>query len=326
MSMKRVLFHRAYYGFTGGHLKFWDYYNHVRGSGDHIPLISFSDDSVWDSTNPWLQERASVVPDWRAADADVLFLAGTDWLVLDGQQRDRPPCPVINFIQGVRHARPQDVRHQFLQHPAIRICASGEIASALKSLGTVRGPIFTIVYGLDTRSFPEPLPDSERPVDLLILGSKQPAMGERVSEYFMQQTRGGAPLAGRRIEAVNSTIPREAFLEKLSQARTTVFLPSWEEGFFLPALEGMALGSLIVCPDCVGNRTFCLPDENCLRPAFTEEAVVQATERAIHLSPDRRSALLANALAMARTHGMETERQSFLQILRDAPALWQQIV
>ncbi len=109
----------------------------------------FPPDSVWDNSNPWMAERARRCRNWRAEDADILFLAGTDWLVMDEGQRQHPPRPVINFIQGVRHARPGDVRHQFLRHPAIRICASDEIAAALRDLGTVRGPIHTIVYGLD---------------------------------------------------------------------------------------------------------------------------------------------------------------------------------
>ncbi len=326
MTLKRVLFHRAYHGFTGGHLKFWDYYNHVRGSGDHQAAIAFSDDSLWDSSNPWVAERATVLPNWRAEDADILFLAGTDWLVMDEGQRQHPPRPVINFIQGVRHARPGDVRHAFLAHPAIRICASDEIASALRALGTVRGPIHTIVYGLDWRSFPEPLPDQGRRLDLAIVGSKQPAMGQRVYEHFERQRSQGTVPANTAIELVNTTVARPAFLDVLRQARVTAFLPSWEEGFFLPALEAMALGSVVVCPDCIGNRSFCLPDENCLRPAYTEAALITATEQALQLSAERRAQIHAAARSMAARHSIDVERQRFLTILRGAEETWREIV
>ena len=35
----------------------------------------------------------------------------------------------------------------------------------------------------------------------------------------------------------------------------TLFLPNQREGVYIPGLEGMALGTLVVCPDCVGNRS-----------------------------------------------------------------------
>jgi glycosyltransferase involved in cell wall biosynthesis len=54
-------------------------------------------------------------------------------------------------------------------------------------------------------------------------------------------------------------------LNWINQAKITVFLPYRDiEGFYMPALEGMALGTLVVCPDCIGNRSFCLPGYNSL--------------------------------------------------------------
>jgi len=55
--MHKVLFYRYYRGFTGGHLKVWDYYDHVKASSNFIPQIYFSAESVWDSLNPWLKEK-----------------------------------------------------------------------------------------------------------------------------------------------------------------------------------------------------------------------------------------------------------------------------
>ena len=63
-------------------------------------------------------------------------------------------------------------------------------------------------------------------------------------------------------------VPRDEFLDAMRRARVTLFLPNEEEGFYLPALEGMALGTIVVCPDCVGNRSFCLPGVNAFRPDY----------------------------------------------------------
>ena len=44
--MKEVLFFRDFKKFQGGHLKVWDYFNHVRSSPDHVPRVRFSPGSV----------------------------------------------------------------------------------------------------------------------------------------------------------------------------------------------------------------------------------------------------------------------------------------
>src|SRR3977135_3980913 len=77
-SKQLVLFHRDFRVFTGGHLKVWDYFNHVASSPTHEPRIAFSPESKWDSTNPWVHSRGYVV-DWEPEKADILFLAGIVW-------------------------------------------------------------------------------------------------------------------------------------------------------------------------------------------------------------------------------------------------------
>src|SRR5262249_52336243 len=78
-SVQRVLFHRNYQTFSGGHLKVWDYFQHVAHADGFAPEIYFDPASVWDDTNPWRTELARVRREWSPADADVLFLAGMDW-------------------------------------------------------------------------------------------------------------------------------------------------------------------------------------------------------------------------------------------------------
>src|SRR5438477_11084710 len=82
-STQLVLFHRDFRKFTGGHLKVWNYFNHVLSSPRHDAGIAFTAESRWDETNPWLQSRSRVV-DWDPERADILFLAGNDWRALAG--------------------------------------------------------------------------------------------------------------------------------------------------------------------------------------------------------------------------------------------------
>jgi glycosyltransferase involved in cell wall biosynthesis len=102
----------------------------------------------------------------------------------------------------------------------------------------------------------------------------------------------------------------------------TLFLPGSTEGFYLPALEGMAMGTVVVCPDCIGNRSFCLPGVNALRPAYDDTEVLEQVEAALALSASAAAGLVAAAGVTAREHALTFERARFHEVLRDLPRLW----
>jgi glycosyltransferase involved in cell wall biosynthesis len=102
----------------------------------------------------------------------------------------------------------------------------------------------------------------------------------------------------------------------------TAFVPNPTEGFYLPALEGMAVGTLVVCPDCVGNRSFCLPGRNCFRPEHTVESISDAVRTALRLTPSQAREMLDNAKLTAAEHDLLRERQAFLRILASVDELW----
>ena len=143
---KIVLFYRDFQRFSGGHLKVWHYFNHVRASNEYEPRIAFSRDSKWDETNPWRDAREFVV-EWKPETADVLFLAGTDWRVL--QDRQLHSQPIINLLQHPRHADAKNETRKYLRNRALRICVSQEVADAINATGEVNGPVFVIPNGID---------------------------------------------------------------------------------------------------------------------------------------------------------------------------------
>ena len=107
----------------------------------------------------------------------------------------------------------------------------------------------------------------------------------------------------------------------MGRARVSVLVPNPKEGFYLPALEAMAVGTVVVCPDCIGNRSFCLPGENCFRPEHDEDAIVAAAETALREEPGL-DELRGRALATAQAHDIAGERAAFLDILDDVEELW----
>lgn len=312
--MRTVLFYNDFRVLRGSQLKIWHYFNHVRSSGSHVARICFSEETVWDASNPWKELKDDVVAPRDSIRADALFLSGWDWEMLDRHRREDSSVPIIHLIQGLKHAQPGDRRYPFLQRKAIRICVSPEVEAALRETRQVNGPVFVIPNGIDLRELPPVRQHSAKDVDLLIVAAKQPEMGRTLREHLTR--------SDRRIELLTTHRARPDFLNDLNRAKVTILLPNREEGFFLPALEGMALGTVVVCPDCVGNRSFCLPGDNCLRPDYALEKILNAAETVLGFSAAQIDRMLNSASETVARHSLECERKAFLQILENMDGLW----
>jgi Glycosyl transferases group 1 len=308
-----VLFYRDFQAFSGGHLKVWDYFNHVLSSGTHEPRIAFSAQSKWDAANPWLNFR-SYVTDWEPHQADVLFLAGTDWRAMPKSNQSNFQKPVINLIQHPRHADPHSELRRFLRNRAVRICVSEEVADTITKTGEVEGPVVVIPNAIDLRFVPPSKPWNERSIDILICGLKENELAREV--------RAALRTENCTIKCLTEWLPRGDFLDQMSNAKVTIFLPRSLEGFYLPALEGMAAGTIVICPDCFGNRGFCDDTLNCFRPEYAVNQIVAAAHRALQQAEDERMQMLDNARMTARRHSLEQERKRFSEILEQIDQLW----
>jgi glycosyl transferase family 1 len=309
--MRRVLFVRRFRGLTGGHVKVRDYFGHVGASATHDARIWFTRDSSWGEGNPWHDVKHRVVASPREARPDVMFLAGLDWTLVDGgAERD---LPVVNLVQHVRHADLHDPRRAFLARRAVRICVSAEVADAISAVRP-RGPVIAIPNGLDLAGLPEPRAPEARDADVLVAGAKRPGLARRVAERLCRP--------GRRVVLLDSRVERSLFLAWLARTRVAVLLPNPREGFFLPALESMALGAATVVPDCVGNRGYCRDGISALVPDATEDALSDAAERALRMDAEEARRLAAGARAVVAQHSAERERRAFLDVLADLDRLW----
>ncbi len=401
-SMGRVLFYRDFHGFTGGHLKVWNYFNHTLQSENYQPYISFTPNSLWDSTNPWslfpeqvigenfprtageilnssqqiigensyvaggeilnssqriigenpprtageilnssrqvidenffgiggriLNSSRQAIKDFCNPSGDILFLAGLDWLRLPEEMRRNSPVPIINLIQGFRHADPGHPCYQFLQYPAIRICVSQEIKAAIAATDQHQGEIFVIPNGIDLEKITSPVTDDRskslnlRQIkQVTIVGLKQPQLAHELKSQLQ------ATFPEIQIRMINAFLPRHEFIQCLRESPITIFLPSATEGFYLPALEGMAAGTLVICPDCVGNRSFCLDNWNCWRPEYKLESIFRAVEQALTSDPRQRQEIQHHAQITVAKHDLIAERRAFLEILAKASQLWQEL-
>jgi hypothetical protein len=305
---KVVMFYRDFRFLTGGHLKVWDYFGHVRATDGYTPRIRFSKSSVMDESNPWSKSPEVIVR--RTGTPDVHFVGGLDWLALPPAWRRRR-VPVINIIQGVRHGDPGDPRRPFLRYPAVRVCVSNEVAEAVAATGEVRGPMLTIPDGIDVQAI-EDL-SAKKDIDLLISGLKHRELARSIAGEMPERLS---------MRVLTDRLPRHEFLALLGRARVALLFPAGVEGFYLPALEAMAAGALVVCPDCIGNRSVCIDGVTSWRPAYQREEILSATRRALLMDASSADRMRAEAVDLARRHSLDSERQSFRQVLDHLPDLW----
>jgi glycosyltransferase involved in cell wall biosynthesis len=297
---------------SGGHLKVWHYFEHVEQSPTYRPILRTKDRPL-DPDNPWSTRPDTVVGPRARVDPAVRFLAGTDWDELPPRRRARPDRPVINLIQHIRHASDRDPRRAFLRFPAVRICVGPEVAEAIAATGEVRGPIITIPNAIDVAvDLSRPL--EGRDIDIAVIGNKRP---ELTREIAARLERGQ-----RRLQVIDGFVPRQVFLDVLARARLAVFVPRLHEGFYLPALEAMALGTPVVCPDAVGNRSFCLDGETCWFSPYDADALVARAEAAAAADAAVVGRIRERAAAEAGRHDLAGEGRAFLAVLADLPALW----
>ncbi|CAD5943475.1 glycosyltransferase family 1 protein [Planktothrix agardhii] len=311
-----ILFYRDYGGFTGGHLKVWDYFNHVRFSKNHCPSIYFTSQSSWDINNPWFNLDKKFILSQPLANPDLIFMEGLDWQLLDQNYKHNSPVPIINLIQSFRHGYPDNPRYPFLKYKAIRICVSLEIKQYLETHAQVNGELLVIPCGLDLTRIPESLDWDQKDYDILIAALKEPELGQELKQKL--------EITGQKVELLTTQLPRKDYLEQLNRARITVFLPNKKEGegFYLPALEGMVVGTMVICPDCIGNRSFCISGYNCFRPDYRVESILNVIQQALQYSHTQVQEMLTHGKQTANEHNLLKERQAFLEILDHIHEIW----
>ena len=201
----------------------------------------------------------------------------------------------------------------------MRICVSQEVADAIAATGRATGPIFTIPNGTDLTPFEQSMDGSPvgyetRRHTVTIAGFKRHHLARRLSK------RLGA--AGIEHRLLTDSIDRDAFLALLAESRVAVCLPSAEEGFCLPALEGMAQGAIVVTLDCIGNRGFCHHDDNCLvarpRPRFLLDETLRALALPVAERGRMHPAPVTPSLSIPSTPRGRVSRR----FLRDIDQLW----
>ena len=305
--MSRIIFFRDFRGLSGGHLKVWHYFSHLKNASRFDPQIFFSKTSLLNQTNPWVADGVPPMAKYSVSNEDIVFLAGLDWADADVQSAYRcSKYPVVNLIQGLRHADPNDPRFQFLKESAIRVCVSKQVADAIIETGNVNGPVFTIKNGLDTDELKMVEGVQEKVLEFVVVGYKNPDLADKICQYLAEKSR--------KFRLIETLLPRREYLHEISRARVGIFLPMREEGFYLPPLEAMYLKTLVICPDCVGNRGHCIDKVTCLRPIYDFMEIKSAIDEMIAMSTEKVASMLKFGRLMTEDHAIAVERRNVIDL------------
>jgi glycosyltransferase involved in cell wall biosynthesis len=93
-----------------------------------------------------------------------------------------------------------------------------------------------------------------------------------------------------------------------------VFLgtPLVEEGFYMPGLEAMAAGAIVVCSDAGGNRAYCRFGDNCIEVGLDDAGdYVGALEGLRAAGAGEVERLRRNGYETVGRHTLEREREGF---------------
>lgn len=320
---RSVWFYRSFHPVTGGYVKHSNYFGHVLRMPGFAPRITFGKEPADESQACEFQRRwpapGGPDPRWEPGPRDVLFLAGVDWRYLDECDLGSLPNPRINLVQGVRHAHEGTELYGFLSRKAIRICVSQAVVDAVSATGRTNGPVLAIPNGIDVAPVCPADEDvaaahEARPRSMAIVGYKQPDLARALSRRLDEE--------GVEHLLLLEFLPRSRYLDLLAESRIAVCLPHEEEGFYLPALEGMALGCIVVTTDCIGSSGYCRHDENCLVAGYDVESLSGATKRALDMAARERGRLLRHARNTAAGYTLDAERVRFHAVLEDVDRLW----
>lgn len=293
----RLLLVRHFRRPTGGNIKLRDYFLHAAAHPAIEADVWFAsggeaaEDDIWSEVDP-----RHLVRDPAFADYRFVCVNGKDWPLLPETMGS---AETVHFVQHAGYLG-DSVLRGYLARPAHRVCTTQALCDAIAPVAN--GPVSLVPIGVADGFFARA--GEPKDVKVAIVGTKQPAFAAELAGRL--HALGLAPvLVGE------SWLAHGDVQALFRSAVVLVALPLPVEGFFLPALEGMAAGCVVVTNDAVGNRGHCIAGETCLLPALGDlDAHVAAIVVALGDS-DLRRRLVEGGRRAAAPHTMTAERAAF---------------
>lgn len=197
-------------------------------------------------------------------------------------RRGVPKERVIHIIQNTRHASPsfqEGYAIRLLTRPLSRIVINSEVMAAISPYLQMGSYCRMIPLAHDSAYFVREDREDHRPRSPLRVGymTWKSDFGDRLSSEMTADTR-------LEFVALRNTVAWPELRRFYHSIDILLCTPNREEGFYLPGLEGMAAGCIVVVPNVQGNMSYCQFNENCLGYDFED---IQSAKRALEFLLDK---------------------------------------
>jgi hypothetical protein len=227
-----------------------------------------------------------------------------------GMSSDTAHERVIHLVQNTRHANPaftDGYALRLLSRPMARIMVAEEVMEACAPLLNPHSLSTTIVEGHDWSFFHRTRrPEPHQPIRVAYTTWKSD-----LGVYVQRSAPDGFAFRSIRRSASWPEL-RELF------HWCDVFLccPGPEEGFYLPGLEAMAAGAIVITPDVGGNRAYCRFGDNCVLVGLEDVgAYVSALETIATWSYEQVEEIRKHGYETLQNHTLARERSEFGRFL-----------
>ncbi len=229
-----------------------------------------------------------------------------------GMSPDTPHERVIHLVQNTRHANPtfaDGYALRLLARPMARIMVSAEVMDACRPHLNESSPSTTIVEAHDWDFF-------HRHRDGALCTPVRVGYTTWKSDVGVQVQR--SLHSGFAFRSIRRTASWHEVRELLHWCDIFLCCPGPQEGFYLPGLEALAAGALVVTPDVGGNRAYCRFGDNCQLVGFETAAdYVAALEELRDAAADRVQTLRRRGYESLSAHVLDRERGAFDRFLMD---------
>ena len=216
---------------------------------------------------------------------------------------------VIHIVQNVRHANPTFDRGyavRLLSRPMARIMTNDVVLEACRPYLNTSSMTEVIMLGNDSAFFhKERSGPFGTPIKVAYTTWKSD-VGDRVAAMFRQRN------SGFKFKAIREPVGWKELKKLYQWADVFLATPLVEEGFYMPGLEAMAAGAVVISSDAGGNRAYCRFGENCLQAGFEDAAGYADALRALKgYGPGEIERLRRGGHDAVRLHTLEHERDRF---------------
>ena len=310
---------------VGGVVKIFDYLNHAVSLGyepviacpeTYKPGMPLFEIGRFSHINPENGYRFTDLDKVAVGPHELAFLSWpTHYEMVEGRlSRWTRHEQVIFIVQNVRWANPNWIGGhalRLLSRPMARIMTNDVVLEACKPYLNESSMTAVVPLGNDSAFFEKRRSGSLGSPVTVGYTTWKSGVGDEVAGLLANDP-------GFEFRAVRNPVGWEELRDLYHWSDVFLATPLAEEGFYMPGLEAMAAGAVVVTPDAGGNLAYCRFGENCLPVRLESAADYVAALRALRgYGAGEIDALRRGGYEAVGRHTLEAEREGFGEFMGD---------